>query len=443
MSVAVPAAVNAALGPYLGCLSDPWHHITVSNEPLVNLTNRWRDSLSDPAGPLRSTWDPFGEKFRSNFSGLAALYFIGLFSLLGVTILYIWVFPRHGKVQRVVASWAGLVPCMASTGCCFFSGVGGIFCICSFTLTTFSVQSADYLIARWYENVTSPVFTLPDLSFSKITGGIMPGSAPLATLPLLDANSLKMVDTFIGAASEDVSAFEAALGVNFEAFLPLEKFASEFETAFASIKNQHSIPPEVIAALALAGQEYATWSAAIAQARTIPGIFGGHDVAAELQAFIDHDCPATWHPSQALRHAELVALAAKLQEQLDATADLPVLPAALPAGLGDLDQVVADGIGEIVAASVAFIRKIWPVARTLNPGNLIAISNWFQNVFLWGFGQWGACASIAGFFAILGCVVMVLELWLRRVGMMLRSELTIKTTFSYSDGAEVKAPLNA
>jgi hypothetical protein len=384
---------------------------------------------------MRAAWDPFGATVNSHFNGLAAFYFIGVFALVLVIVAYGYFFFQQGPIARLVASWAGVVPFVETAGCCFFGGVGGILCLFSLSLTTFGVESADYLIGKWYANVTGggPELLLPDLDFGAVTGGLL-GAAPMRARTLSDANALKMVDTVMQADAGDVAGVAKALGIDPATFLPFAAFGRELKEAYAAVKTAAgtaAIPQSLTTALAQAGDKLSAWNTAVETTKTILEIFGEADVNETVAA--KYATLACNSPAEAAHLPRMFELYGMIVARLDSLASLPGRPASLGTKLDDVKAALLERYGDLVGATGDFLEKIIPVAEGLDVKPLVRILHWFQNVFLWGLPFWGGCISIAAFFGTLGLVVLVLELWLRRVGMMLRKELTVKTTYSYSD----------
>jgi hypothetical protein len=350
--------------------------------------------------------------------------------------LYGWFFFQHGQFARVVASWSGVIPFLESIGCCFFGAIGGILCLFAFSLTTFGVESADYLIGQWYSNVTGgqPTLALPELNFTGLTAGLI-GGAPLGSLSLLDHNSLKFVDTVTKANAKKVGSVENALGVTLEGFLPLGAFAGQIRNAFKSVKDQGTTVPGAVTDNLGAANTYYTDSEPLTSVpRTIGEFFGDQALPGTVNNANPSGCASD---NDRANLVQLQQLCAQMVAAFDTVSTLPAAPTNLNTGLGVLKETLLAKYEPIVGAVCAFVEAINPAAKALDVGVLVGILNWFQNVFLWGFGFWGGCVSIAGYFGTLGLVVVVLELWLRRVGMMRHSELTVKTTYSYSDEADV------
>jgi hypothetical protein len=216
--------------------------------------------------------------------------------------------------------------------------------------------------------------------------------------------------------------------------LPIPEIVGQIQEAWAKLKPNAKAPTGLDADLAKAQPSYPDWKSGIEAVSTIEKLFGADNVWSELARVKNDECGVSFH-------ARAVELFVRIEGGFNLTVDLPRLYQDLNPNFQTAEGAIRDGLDGVVTSVCAFLSAIYPAARKLDIGNFIRILSWFQNVFLWGFGFWGGCVSLGSYFGMIGMVVVVLELWLRRVGMMARDELTVKTTYSYSEDGGTPAPV--
>lgn len=91
----------------------------------------------------------------------------------------------------------------------------------------------------------------------------------------------------------------------------------------------------------------------------------------------------------------------------------------LPYLRDNLESVIGNGLGKIVNATAdLFIKWAEGLANNINLKGIVHLVNLVQDAMIWGFAYWGTCVSIAAHFVIIGLIILVIEVWVRRTNLM-------------------------
>jgi hypothetical protein len=289
-------------------------------------------------------------------------------------------------------------------------------------------SSVDVAIGAGYVSLTGgSTLNFQSINLSKVSQGLLPEPLEVSPVTFAKAEEITIVKNFRQAKASNTSLLQL---IPLDKMLPLKELAAALQPALTNVINKAMLPKSVEDSINQTIYEL-TSSNNLEQfaKQDADSLFGPDvmsktdDMMSRIDNFSENGCLDETYIDD-------------LREYTRANNDFfTYLPShlshvndtinALPDQIRDLAKDVktqfiggftrSDGI---VSALMSVLTTVWEAADTFGMTPIVHVTNLLNNVFIWPLPYWASCISISAHFLILGQVIVVIELWIRRRNQM-------------------------
>jgi hypothetical protein len=316
-------------------------------------------------------------------------------------------------MSRCVASYAGIFPFFSTIICLGIGAIGSVLSIFVFMLTTVGVDEVDSAIGQFYETtVGKGQLEISPLDLKAMTRGIIARPIDIAPMSIPGGSEVAILAPFLRAEAANSSLLDL---FKFQELLPFAEMGKNVRDGVTAAVAGAKLPDDVSHMISdvkkriEAGlpKDWLTLLGAdpiqvIDGINSTPGLSSCYNYKDYL--VISADC----------RSACITALNA-LDSLGKGLSRLPDAIAKIPdPALGKGTAFMLE-LGDVIAR---LLEEFWPALDILPLEPFVHTSNYLQNAAFWSTEYMGTCWSIGAHLIIIGQVIAVVGLWVRRKHMM-------------------------